>query len=163
VSDDNVEIDYEHLAQEALRQVARDALAITAELGDAPGSHHFYIEFATGAAGVEIPDHLRESYPEQMTIVLQHQFTDLSVDDDGFAVTLSFNRKPARLVVPYSAMTSFVDPSANFVLRFPAPDPAAEPARKAEPTQADETAARAQDEADGEEANVVSIDAFRKK
>lgn len=115
---EDIEIDYAYLTQNALRGVVHDALALTAELGDAPGEHHFYIEFSTVADGVEIPGHLRETYPERMTIVLQHRFYDLIVTPEHFAVTLTFNREPSRLVIPFEAVLSFADPSVHFGLRF---------------------------------------------
>ena len=86
------------------------------------GEHHFYIEFLTQAPDVSIPDHLIEDYPERMTIVLQHQFQNLDVTEDGFGVTLWFKGKESRLEIPFHAVTSFADPSVKFGLRFePAP------------------------------------------
>ena len=119
--DDDIELDYHYLTNNALRGVVRDVLSLTQELGSAPGQHHFYIEFMTRGTGVSIPERLLGDYPERMTIVLQHQFEDLEVDEEGFSVTLYFKRQPARLVVPFSAVTSFADPSVQFGLRFDAP------------------------------------------
>src|SRR3546814_12322152 len=83
-----------------------------------PGSHHFYITFKTGAAGVSIPKHLAERFPDEMTIVLQNKFWGLKVNDQGFEVGLTFNQVPAELVIPFSAITAFVDPAVNFAFQF---------------------------------------------
>ena len=173
---EDVEFDYDYLMQKALRGLMRDVLEVVADLGDAPGEHHFYIEFATGAPGVSIPDHLKEEYPERMTIVLQHQFQNLTLEDDAFAVTLWFKGKESRLIVPFDAVTSFADPSVQFGLRFePAPEMGApeaaaqqddEPQDEAvEEEDAGEEAAAAEEKSDkkGDGAEVVSLDAFRKK
>ncbi|MEQ1867633.1 MAG: ClpXP protease specificity-enhancing factor SspB, partial [Micropepsaceae bacterium] len=128
----DVEIDYDFLTQQALKRVVRDVLQMTEELGAAPGDHHFYIEFETRAEGVSIPDHLLSVYPTRMTVVLQHQFDDLEVRDDEFAVTLWFKGQQARLTIPYDAVTSFADPSVQFGLRFDAPAGEAK-ARSSEP------------------------------
>lgn len=115
---DDSALDYGALTQTALKGVVRAALARTAELGAAPGGHHFYITFATRAPGVRIADFLKEQYPEEMTIVLQHQFWDLEVDDKKFSVLLKFRGKPERLVIPFPAITKFFDPEAQFGLQF---------------------------------------------
>ncbi len=169
---EEVELDYNELFQEAqkkaYRLLMREVLEIVAELGDAPGEHHFFIEFVTEAAGVSMPDHLKEQYPERMTIVLQHQFENLTVDENGMAVTLWFKGKEARLEIPFSAITQFADPSAQFGVSFDAPEPGAEPAEtKPKP------AAKPKDDGDGdgdapapkkgEGADIVSLDSFRKK
>jgi hypothetical protein len=184
LSDDDIELDYQYLANRALRGVVREVLSITEELGAAPGEHHFYIEFLTQGDGVAIPDHLVETYPERMTIVLQHQFKDLSVNEDGFQVTLWFKGQPAPLTIPYDAVTSFADPSVNFGLRFDeammAPlgsetDDDEEDAGDASDTADDETVEKIEtkskskpakgdkDKSDDKSADVVSLDAFRKK
>ncbi len=93
---------------------------IVATGGDLPGAHHFYITFKTGAPGVSIPPHLRERFPDEMTIVLQNKFWDLEVDDDGFTVGLTFNQMPAKLDIPFAAITAFVDPAVDFGLQFQA-------------------------------------------
>jgi hypothetical protein len=169
VSDD-VELDYNDLIQEAQKRayrfLMRDVLTLVAELGDAPGEHHFFIEFFTGAPGVSIPDHLKEQYPERMTIVLQHQFENLVVSDDHVGVTLWFKGKEARLEVPFDAVIQFADPSAQFGVNFDATDsPAAnedeEAADAADPAHAGETAKKADKKGDG--ADIVSLDSFRKK
>lgn len=110
-------IRYDILAQEALRGLVRTVLADTAAKG-LPGDHHFFITFDTCAEGVRMSPRLRAQHPNDMTIVLQHQFWDLTVTDDGFGVGLSFNGIPENLVVPWSAITDFVDPSVQFGLKF---------------------------------------------
>jgi hypothetical protein len=110
-------IRYDLLAQEALRGVVRHVLADAAKNG-LPGDHHFYISFDTGAEGVRISPRLREQYPDEITIILQHQFWDLSVNDEGFEVGLSFGGVPERLVVPFAAIKGFFDPSVQFGLQF---------------------------------------------
>ena len=110
-------IRYDILAQEALRGVIRKVLGEVAKAG-LPGNHHFFVTFLTGAPGVRISTRLHEKYPEQMTIVLQHQFWDLQVTDVLFEVGLSFGDVPERLVVPFSAIRGFYDPSVNFELEF---------------------------------------------
>ncbi len=158
----DVEIDYDYLTQQALKQVVRDVLKMTQELRAAPGDHHFYIEFETAADGVSVPDHLLAQYPQRMTIVLQHQFDGLEVREDGFTVTLWFKNVQSRLNVPFSAVTSFADPSVQFGLRFEG----AGPARAAVPATPITPAAAVKAEKPepaGDGAAVVSLDAFRKK
>jgi len=110
-------IRYDILAQEALRGVIRKVLSEVAKAG-LPGNHHFFITFLTEAPGVRISSRLKEKYPEQMTIVLQHQFWDLQVTEQMFEVGLSFGDVPERLVIPFSAIRGFYDPSVNFELEF---------------------------------------------
>jgi uncharacterized protein len=110
-------IRYDILAQEALRGVVRRVLADAAKKG-MPGEHHFFIEFGTHAPDVRVSDRLRAQYPDKMTIVLQHQFWDLAVTEHAFEVGLSFNGIPERLFVPFSAITSFADPSVQFGMQF---------------------------------------------
>jgi hypothetical protein len=110
-------IRYDLLAQEALRSVVRQVLADVAKSG-VPGEHHFYITFDTRVAGVKMSQRLRTQYPDEMRIVLQHQFWDLSVSEDGFEVGLSFGGVPERLSIPFAAVTAFVDPSVQFALQF---------------------------------------------
>lgn len=150
---------YEKMVDDALRGVLREALAFTAQHG-LPGQHHFYITFRTNAPGVEVSDQVSTRYPDEMTIVLQHQYWGLEVTPDAFAVTLSFNRANERLHIPFSAVTAFADPSAKFGLQFqtklvdasPAPPPVAATAASPEP------AAPA-----GDTGQVITLDAFRKK
>ncbi|MBV7266200.1 SspB family protein [Erythrobacter ani] len=114
-------IPYDEIVQEALRAVVGRVLGEIEQGGsELPGNHHFYITFKTGAAGVSIPPHLRERFPDEMTIVLQNKFWDLDVRDDGFSVGLSFNQIPAKLQVPFAAITAFVDPAVDFGLQFQA-------------------------------------------
>ena len=115
-------LDYAALTQQALRGVVREALLQTQKLGRAPGGHHFYVTFRTGAGGVEIADFLREQYAEEMTIVLQHQFWDLKVGPDKFSVLLKFKGRPEQLVIPFAAVSKFFDPEAQFGLQFDVED-----------------------------------------
>lgn len=110
-------IRYDLLTQQALRGVVRAVLADTAKKG-LPGEHHFYISFETHAEGVRLSDRLRAQYPEDMTIILQHQFWDLLVTDTGFEVGMSFGGIPEKLYVPFAAVTGFFDPSVQFGLQF---------------------------------------------
>ncbi len=114
------QIDYEALAQEAMRGVVRAVLGRIAKSG-LPGAHHFYIAFYTQAPGVIISKRIREKYPEEMTIVLQHRFWDLAVQDDRFEVKLTFDAIPERLVVPFDAVKVFFDPSVPYGLQFEEP------------------------------------------
>lgn len=108
---------YDQYVDEALRGVARRVLQDVARDGLA-GNHHFYISFRTAAPGVSIPEYLRSRYPEEITIVLQHQFWGLEIEDKQFSVTVSFNKQNERLTVPFAALTAFVDPSVRFGLQF---------------------------------------------
>ncbi len=152
-------IPYDEIVQEALRAVVGRVLGQVIDAGSVlPGEHHFYITFKTGAAGVSIPKHLKERFPDEMTIVLQNKFWELAVDEHGFSVGLSFNQIPAKLDVPFSAITAFVDPAVDFGLQFQAAvaDMAPEPHEDAE----NDSPAAAPVE-DG--SNVVSVDFGRKK
>jgi uncharacterized protein len=129
------QIRYDLLTQQALRSVVRNVLVETAKKG-LPGDHHFYISFDTRAEGVRMSDRLRAQYPEEMTIILQHQFWDLKIGEDDFEVGLSFGGVPERLNVPFEAINGFFDPSVQFGLQFeevtegeerPAPANAQEP------------------------------------
>ena len=111
------QIDYGGMMQRALRGVLAEALGLVAEHGPV-GAHHFYIKFDTTHAGVTMPDWLKAQFPEEMTIVLQHEFWDLAVTADRFSVTLSFSDKAAALVIPFDAVLQFVDPHAEFGLKF---------------------------------------------
>jgi hypothetical protein len=110
-------IRYDLLTQQALRSVVRNVLTDAAKKG-LPGEHHFYISFDTRADGVRLSDRIKAQYPEQMTIILQHQFWDLEVDEDGFSVGLSFGGVPEKLQVPFEAIKGFFDPSVQFGLQF---------------------------------------------
>ena len=121
-------IPYDEIVQEALRAVVGRVLGqVEAGGGNLPGAHHFYITFKTAAPGVDIPKHLRERFPDEMTIVLQNKFWGLKVEEHGFSVGLTFNQIPATLVVPFSAITAFVDPAVDFGLQFQAVDLPHEP------------------------------------
>ena len=111
------QLDYPTMVQDALRDVVRRVLAQVAEHG-VPGEHHFFIAFRTADPGVVVPRFMRDLYPDETKIVLQHQFWDLDVDAEAFSVTLSFNGQRQRLTVPFAALTVFVDPAAEFMLRF---------------------------------------------
>ena len=113
-------IPYDEIVQEALRAVVGRVLGEVEATGRLPGEHHFYITFKTAAPGVDIPKNLTERFPDEMTIVIQNRFWDLKVREDGFEVGLSFNQMPAKLVIPFSAITGFVDPAVNFALQFQA-------------------------------------------
>src|SRR5262249_55876316 len=108
---------YDRMVEDALRGVVRRALLEVSKSG-LPGDHHFYLTFRTGENGVQIAPALKSQYPKEMTIVLQHQFWGLEVNEEGFAVTLSFGGKHERLVVPYRSIVSFADPSVKFGLQF---------------------------------------------
>jgi hypothetical protein len=110
-------IDYEALTQEAMRGVVRTILGRIAKSG-LPGDHHFYIAFDTRAPGVALSRRLKEKYPDEMTIVLQHRFWDLAVADERFEVKLTFDGIPERLVVPFSSIKVFFDPSVRYTLQF---------------------------------------------
>lgn len=158
---------YDLLAQEALRGVVRAALARAAKEG-LPGEHHFYIAISTRHDGVGMSERLRRKYPEEVTIVLQHQFSNLQVDERQFSVDLSFDNIPERLVVPFAAIKGFVDPAAQFGLQFEVKlDQApAERPEKRKPTGVPATRpARPQtaEPAIPDGPKVVSIDSFRKK
>ena len=155
-------IPYDEIVQEALRAVVGRVLGEVEAAGSTlPGHHHFYITFKTHAAGVQIPAHLKARFPDEMTIVIQNKFWDLKVIESGFSVGLTFNGVPATLVVPFAAITAFVDPAVDFGLQFQAvaADNAPEPHDNAEndspPAPKGETAE------DG--SNVVTVDFGRKK
>ena len=114
-------IDYERLLQEAMRGIVRTVLTQAAKSG-LPGEHHFYISFDTAGSGVVLSKRLKDKYPHEMTIVLQHRFWDLSVSDDGFEVKLTFDGIPERLIVPFAAIRVFFDPSVRYGLQFEDPD-----------------------------------------
>jgi len=131
------QIDYDAIAQDAMRGIVRSALRRVAELGYLPGQHHFYIAFDTRAPGVVVSKRLKQRYPEEMTIVLQHQFRDLAVSDEQFEVTLSFDNLPERLVVPLRAVRVFFDPSVRYGIQFDSSDLVKEPAEETAPREAE--------------------------
>ncbi len=144
---------YEALQQDAMRGVVRAALKRAAQRG-LPGDHHFYVSFRSDAPGVRLPGELLERYPEEMTIVLQHQFWDLAVAESHFAVTLQFGGQPKSLTVPYAALTRFWDPSVQFLIAL-APGPAVADPPFAVPSPPDGKK--------GDAPKIVSLDQFRKK
>ncbi len=151
---------YDKMVETALRGVVRQAMERAAEKG-LPGNHHFYLTFRTSHPGVDIPLHLRERYPVEMTIVLQFQFFGLEVTEEQFSVTLSFNNIPERLTIPFAALTIFADPSVNFALQFqPTGEGESVPALP-KPASV-EVPAPAPDEPE-KMGEVVSLDKFRKK
>jgi uncharacterized protein len=168
-------IGYQALTDAALRGVVRDALR-RVEAQGLIGSHHFYLTFKTHFPGVDLPSFLREQYPDEMTIILQHQFWGLKVKDDLFEVALTFKKLPATLVIPFAALSAFFDPGVQFGLQFKSADqenkslgpaavlPTGTPPGEADEALPDETeekpAAEPKPVAQGE---VVSLDAFRKK
>ncbi|WP_380873024.1 hypothetical protein ACFB49_39010 [Sphingomonas sp. DBB INV C78] len=151
-------IPYDEIVQDALRAVVGRVLGEVQANGGLPGQHHFYITFKTGAPGVDIPQHLIERFPDEMTIIIQHRFWDLKVRPDAFEVGLSFNQVPAKLVIPFAAVTGFVDPAVNFALQFQAQVEDEEPQETA---PAGNDAPIAEPIEDG--SNVVSVDFTRKK
>ncbi|MGI9368974.1 MAG: SspB family protein [Ruegeria sp.] len=151
------DIDYGNLMHTAMRGLIKTVLQDVSETG-LPGAHHFFITFDTREDGVELADWLRQRYPDEMTIVMQHWFENLDVGDDGFAITLNFGDTPEPLYVPYSSIKTFVDPSVEFGLRFESPededdqDPIIPEAELVEIDEPDET----------HDADIVSLDSFRK-
>lgn len=165
------QIDYGQLVEAALRTVVRDVLRQFAA-GEVPAPHHFYVTFRTDFPGVEIPDYLHSRYPSEMTIVLQHQFWDLEVNEDWFAVTLSFNDQPERLVIPFEALRVFADPGVEFGLQFTLGNEAdgaeatplplsAKTGAKPRAVAEEEAEEQAAEQNGG--AEIVTLDRFRKK
>ena len=153
-------LNYDLLVEDTLRLVVRSALKITEQSG-LIGETHFYISFQTGYPGVEMDDALRAQHPETITIVIQHQFADLVVEDDRFSITLFFGGKPSMMTIPFDAMTQFKDPSVGFELYFSnklagADAGTDEDAAEAAPAEGPEASAPS------ETAEVVSLDSFRK-
>lgn len=176
-------MNYGGMVQDALRSVVRQALSRVATQG-LPGNHHLYLSFKTAAEGVDIPEYLRERYPDEMTIILQHQYWGLKVSETGFEVQLNFNKMPERLVIPFAAMTGFFDPSVQFGLQFqpnqgeaaarpaitgaparvPAePTPLGVSPKPAEPAEAKGEDKPAEPPPGEKRGEVLTLDAFRKK
>ncbi|MFC1673098.1 SspB family protein [Pseudomonadota bacterium] len=169
---------YDIWVEEALRSVINKTLTHVGEHG-LPGDHHFYISFLTQADGVDIPARLRAQHPNDMTIVLQHQYEELSVGDEVFSVTLSFGGVKERLTIPYAAVISFADPSVNFALQLKMMSMDDEDdedidfeadhleffeatRREAETAQGN-TDPKSEDDDDHKTGEVITLDAFRKK
>ncbi len=153
-------LDYGFMMQRAMRGVMADALGSVAESG-LPGEHHFYITFETAHPGVDIPTWLRETYPDEMTVVLQEWFADLTVTSDRFSVTLNFSDQPQSLVIPFAAVKTFVDPSVKFGLKFDGHDPD-EHEPDLEPDDSPPDPRDPQHGGTDSGADVVSLDRFRK-
>ena len=178
---------YDALVDDALRSVVRTVLRQVTEKG-LPGSHHFYISFRSTDPGVKLPEYLRAKYPEEMTIVLQHQYWDLILTEEFFEVTVSFNKQQERIKVPFAALSAFVDPSVRFGLQFdrkdkagaadkpeatgtvptPLPAPDKRPslggaAGDAKPEAAEAATADADGKSEEPGSKVVKLDSFRKK
>jgi hypothetical protein len=181
---------YDALVDDALRSVVRRVLTQVADKG-LPGSHHFYISFRSNDPGVTLPDYLRAKYPEEMTIVLQHQYWDLIIKPESFEVTVSFNKQQEHIKVPFAALSAFVDPSVRFGLQFdrkdkdkdkapekaetgqqPTPLPAPEkrpplagpsPSEAKPDGQTTDEAKPAEDKPEDAASKIVKLDNFRKK
>ncbi len=166
------DIGYQALTQAAMRGVMKHALKVAASETGLPGDHHFYITFRTGAPGVAMAEHLSQKFPDEMTIVIQHQFWDLEVSDRHFEIVLQFSGVPQHLKIPFGAVTRFVDPSVNFGIGF---EPMAvqhaeetiDPVEEGSAKGAKPAAAKKEDAAEGDrpasDGTVVSLDAFRRK
>jgi hypothetical protein len=153
---------YDKMVEHALRGVIRDVLKRVSQEG-LRSAHHFYIGFATTAPGVTIPPRLLERFPTEITIVLQHQFWDLDVGDEGFSVSLSFDKQIERLTVPFAAIRSFADPSVDFALAFAEPPAAANEAATLPAVIAEKAKGTDKTEKPTGEEKVVALDAFRKR
>lgn len=155
-------IPYDEIVQEALRAVVGRVLGEVQSAGGVlPGAHHFYITFKTGAPGVQLRADLKERFPDEMTIVLENKFWNLTVSDTGFSVGLSFNQRPAELIIPFAAITAFVDPAVDFGLQFQAAASDIEPTKHEAPGNDAPVGEAATPADDG--SNVVTVDFGRKK
>ena len=164
MSDDAPEslIPYDEIVQDALRAVVGRVLREVERSGGLPGDHHFYITFKTRMPGVVIPKHLAERFPDEMTIVIQHRFWDLKVEEDAFGVGLSFGGVSAMLHVPFASVTQFHDPAVEFALTFQA-NAGEEQPEEHEAAENDVPAAEPPAEPAEDGSNVVSVDFTRKK
>ena len=151
------EIDYGNLMHNAMRSLIQDVL-IEVKNNGLPGEHHFFITFDTNHSGVEMASWLKDRYPTEITVVMQHWYDDLEVKDDGFSVTLNFGDTPEHLVIPYEAILTFVDPSVEFGLRFETNEED-EDTDEQKPTISKESI---EDDTKKETGQVVSLDNFRK-
>lgn len=148
-------IDYGNLMHRAMRGLIAEVLAMVAQEG-LPGEHHFFITIDTTHPDLEIADWLRERYPQEMTIVLQHWFENLEAGEDAFSVTLNFGNRPEPLFIPYDAILTFVDPSVEFGLRFETTE------SEDGPDDGADMAEHIEDATEGQDAEIVSLDSFRK-
>ncbi|MDD4615842.1 MAG: ClpXP protease specificity-enhancing factor SspB [Alphaproteobacteria bacterium] len=154
---------YDLMIEAALRDVVRETIDTVARDG-LPGDHHFYITFLTKFPGVKVPEYLRKQYPDEMTIVLQYQFSGLKIEDDAIQVMLSFNNIKESLVVPIDSITTFADPSVNFALQFQNVEETSEYPEKAEEAQIKGEKAKSEGgDKDDCRGKVISLDKFRKK
>jgi hypothetical protein len=158
-------LDYQAMVQEALRGVVRAALRRVEKDGRLPGAHHFYIAFHTAHPGVKVSDAILQRYPQEMTIVLQHQFWDLHVGEDDFQITLSFNNVAEKLSVPFAAVKNFFDPSTRFGLQFTVAGMEAAPAEPRVLETPGKAAAEIPkpEDAPRKPGEIVNLDQFRKK
>ena len=147
-------IDYGNLMHRAMRGLIQSVLTEVADHG-LPGAHHFFITFDTTHPDVQIADWLKERYPTEMTVVIQHWYENLSVTDEGFSITLNFGNNPEPMVIPFDALRTFVDPSVEFGLRF-------ETQEQDEDDEEDDLDIEVQEEPERQAAEVVSLDQFRK-
>lgn len=147
-------IDYGNLMHRAMRGLIQSVLTEVAAEG-LPGAHHFFITFDTTHPDVQIADWLKERYPTEMTVVIQHWFENLSVNDEGFSITLNFGNNPEPMVIPFDALRTFVDPSVEFGLRF-------ETQEQDEDEDDEDIEVEAEDEPARQDAEIVSLDQFRK-
>ncbi|WP_152474644.1 SspB family protein [Roseovarius sp. THAF9] len=156
-------IDYGKLMHRAMRGLIQEVLCDVRDNG-LPGAHHFFITFETTHPDAELADWLRERYPNEMTVVMQHWFDNLDVTDEGFTVTLNFGDSPETLYIPYDAIQTFVDPSVEFGLRFESQDESEEDDEEEDGDEAalDEQDIEAEDATKPRDAEVVSLDSFRK-
>jgi hypothetical protein len=155
-------LQYDKLVERALKNVVREALMHVAAHG-LPGAHHLYLTFRTDHPGVTIPEELRAKYPVEMTVVLQYQFWDLLVGDEGFQVTLSFNDRRQKLIIPFAAVNAFADPSVNFALQFQPAEAAAQNQDNAQPAEAAAPDGEDAGEPAPKDDNIIPLDTFRKK
>ena len=151
------EIDYGNLMHNAMRSLIQDVLTEVKNNG-LPGEHHFFITFDTNHAGVEMASWLKDRYPTEITVVMQHWYDDLEVKDDGFSVTLNFGDTPEHLVIPYEAILTFVDPSVEFGLRFETNEEDEDTDEQKQTVSIESN----KDDTKKETGQVVSLDNFRK-
>ncbi|MBN8632389.1 MAG: hypothetical protein J0L76_16230 [Rhodobacterales bacterium] len=147
-------IDYGNLMHRAMRSLIQSVLTEVAEHG-LPGAHHFFITFDTTHPDVQIADWLKERYPTEMTVVIQHWFENLAVNDEGFSITLNFGNNPEPMVIPFDALRTFVDPSVEFGLRF-------ETQEQDDDDEDEEVDIEVEEEPTRQDAEIVSLDKFRK-